>query len=223
MRIDIIQFDREVCSGTYGRWLEKWGHQCHYLLPDDAESLESSGADALLLLGGHMGVSDRSKHPLLNKFHSFLPELVQQGKPILSICLGAQLLADALGGRAIAGQRGERSVQQVQLTEAGCKDSLFAGVPNPFLSFQWHNDSFDLPRSATHLAFTEVCPGQAFRCQNAYGLQFHPEVDEEIVAGWCRRAKVDETALDEFRGVRMEYQQASQRILKNFLNIVQEY
>lgn len=220
MRIDIVQFDREVTAGTYGLWLEEWGVDCHYLLPGHPGSLQYAEADALLLLGGHMGVADRGKHPLLNDFHALLPTLVEQGKPILAICLGAQLLADALGGRATPGQRGERSIQQIQMTEAGRSDALFAGLPNPLFSFQWHNDSFDLPDAATHLAFTETCPGQAFRCRNAYGLQFHPEVDEQIITGWCRRAKVDETALEEYRVYREEYRQASRRILRNFLEMI---
>jgi len=221
VQIDIVQFDREVCSGTYGRWLEEWGNQCRYLLPDYTGSLLSSKADAVLLLGGHMGVNDRRNHPMLNHCHAELPLLVEQGKPILAICLGAQLLADALGGQALTKQRGERSVRQISLTEAGCRDPLFQGVSNPFSSFQWHNDSFDLPETATHLALTESCPGQAFRCQNSYGLQFHPEVDEQIIAGWCQRAKVDETALDEFRESRVEYLAASRRILKNFLEMIE--
>lgn len=217
MRIDIVQFDCEVTSGTYGSWLEEWGVDCHYLQPGHMEPLQFAEADALLLLGGHMGVGDMAKHPLLNDFYVLLPTLVEQGKPILAICLGAQLLAAALGGQALSGQRGERSVQQIHLTEAGNGDPLFAGLSNPFPSFQWHNDSFDVPATATPLAFTETCPGQAFRSRNAYGLQFHPEVDEQIIAGWCQRAKVDETALEEFRVCREEYREVSRRILENFL------
>lgn len=219
MRIDIVQFDRDVIAGTYGLWLEEWGVECRCLQAGHTDSLQFAEADALLLLGGHMGVGDMEKFPLLSDFHARLPELVGQGKPILAICLGAQLLADALGGRATSGQRGERGVQQICLTEAGRNDPLFCGLPDPFLSFQWHNDSFDPPEAANPLAFTDTCPGQAFRYHNAYGLQFHPEVDEQIVAGWCRRAKVDDTALEEFRACRGESLQASQQILKNFLKI----
>jgi len=220
MRIEIVQFDKDVCSGTYGRWLEEWGIDCQYLHPGDTQPLQSAPGDALMLLGGHMGVKDRGEHPLLDRCHAELPALVEQGKPILAICLGAQLLADALGGQALSGQRGERGVQKIHLTVAGVTDPLFYGLTNPFPSFQWHNDSFDLPESATHLAFTETCSGQVFRSNNAYGLQFHPEVDEQIIAGWCRRAKADGTALEEFRGVQEEYQNASQKILNNFLNMI---
>ena len=222
MRIDIIQFDFDVCAGTYGRWLEEWGVECRCLTPDRKATLSFAETDALLLLGGHMGVSEMEQYPMLRAFHDLLPELVEQDKPILAICLGAQLLADALGGQATKGRRGERSVQKISLTEAGEDDELFAGLPNPFLSFQWHNDSFDLPAQATHLAYTGACPGQAFRYRNAYGLQFHPEVDEPIIDGWCQRAKVDDTALEEFRVNKEEYRRASQRILENFLKMIKE-
>jgi GMP synthase-like glutamine amidotransferase len=137
--------------------------------------------------------------------------------PVLGICLGGQLLADALGGRATARSRGERGVRRISLSREGECDPLFAGLPNPFVSFQWHYDSFDLPASAIHLASTGTCPGQAFRCQNAYGLQFHPEVDEPIIAGWCRRAGVDDAAVKEFREVHGAYQAASRKMLQNFL------
>jgi GMP synthase-like glutamine amidotransferase len=220
MRIDIVQFDRDVSAGTYGRLLAARGVACRCLTPEAGPGLDFSGADALLLLGGHMGVSEMEDCPLLRDVHALLPELVAAGKPVLAICLGAQLLADALGGRATKGRRGERSVQPIALTGAGRNDPLFAGLPNPFLSFQWHNDSFDPPAAATHLAFTETCPGQAFRYRNAYGLQFHPEVDEPIIAGWCRRAGVDETPLEAFRASRAEQRQTSRRILENFLAMI---
>ena len=220
MRIEIIQFDHNVAAGTYGDSLEKWGIECRYLKPDHMEPLQFEQTDGFVLLGGHMGVGDRQKYPLLNRFHELLPNLVEQNKPLLAICLGAQLLADALGGKATAGTRGERSVQAIELTEAGSADPLFAGLPNPFLSFQWHNDSFDLPETAINLASSNVCPAQAFRCRNAYGLQFHPEVNESIIAEWCARARVDDTALNEFRSVREEYQKTSQTILKNFVKML---
>lgn len=218
--MDIVQFDHDVIAGTYGDWLVEWGYDCRILGPDTELPLNFEETDALLLLGGHMGVKDRQHYALLNEMHTLLPTLAEQGKPILAICLGAQLLADALGGRATSGTRGERSVKRIEVTGAGQDDPLFAGLESSFLSFQWHNDSFDLPAEATHLAYTEVCPGQAFRHRNAYGLQFHPEVNEKIVSGWCKRAKTDETPLTEFRNDRDAYQQVSRRILENFLKAI---
>lgn len=218
--MDIVQFDLDVIAGTYGDWLVEWGYDCRILGADTELPLDFGETDALLLLGGHMGVNDRQHHALLNEMHTLLPTLVEQGAPILAICLGAQLLADALGGKATARTRGERSTRRISITEAGAADPLFVGIESPFLSFQWHNDSFDVPGKATHLAYTEVCPGQAFRYRNAYGVQFHPEVNDAIVDGWCKRAKTDNTPLDEFRAEREEYQQVSERILRNFLKTI---
>jgi GMP synthase (glutamine-hydrolysing) len=73
----------------------------------------------------------------------------------------------------------------VTLTAAGRCDPLLTGIPSPFAAFQWHNDSFTIPPGAVHLAASSVCPGQVFRYRNAYGLQFHPEVDTRIVADWA--------------------------------------
>lgn len=219
MKIDIIQFDNEVVAGTYGRWLSEWGVETRTIGPGD-DHREFTGADALLLLGGHMGVHQREQHPLLNTFHHRLPGMIEQGQPLLAICLGAQLLADALGGKATARTRGEHGVLQVALTEVGRRDPLLRGVPDPFVSFAWHYDSFDLPPAAAHLASTDVCPGQIFRCGNAFGLQFHPEVDEQIIAGWCRRAGRDDAAVKAFAAVRPAYRDASRRILRNFIDLL---
>lgn len=218
MKITIVQFDHEVVAGTYARWLQEEQVDSEVLTPDSCAPLSPCDADALLLLGGHMGVAQKQDHPLLQRCHAALPQIVAQGTPMLAICLGAQLLADALGGRALSKQRGERGATPIHLTAGGQRDPLFAKIDSPFISVQWHNDCFDLPPAATHLAYTETCPGQAFRCNNAYGVQFHPEVDAAIIADWCKRAGVADTEpLAAFQNVEDRYRTASRQLLTNFL------
>ena len=125
------------------------------------------------------------------------------------------------GGRVTSQSRQEKGITEVALTAAGQADPLFANLPNPFVSFEWHNDSFELPTAAVQLAKIERCPGQAFRYRNAWGVQFHPEVDESIVADWCRRTGVGEQPLEVFRHQQQRYFQHSKQLLENFLQTAQ--
>lgn len=95
---------------------------------------------------------------------------------------------------------------------------LFRGLPERFVTFQWHDDSFDLPESAVRLARSESCSNQAFEWGgNAYGLQFHPEVDGRIVSAW---SDGDERHVREFADREGQYRAHSRRLLENFLDIV---
>ena len=145
--------------------------------------------------------------------------------PLLGICLGGQLLAGVLGARVIADSCfGEKGTLPVTLTAEGRTDSLFAGIGHEFITFQWHNDSFEVPIGGILLASSEACPGQAFRYgNNAWGLQFHPEVNRTIVDVWARWSEETSPHADQFLAsfTRMEesYHGASRRLLANFLRI----
>jgi GMP synthase-like glutamine amidotransferase len=157
---------------------------------------------------------------------AFIRECVQRETPFLGVCLGGQLLADILGGRVTTNSPyGEKGSQTVSLTAAGEEDPLFAGVPRQFISFQWHNDSFEIPMGGTHLAYSPACPGQAFRfgpC--AWGTQFHPEVDRTIVNCWARwtekTAPAADRYLSDFTRTEQAYLEVSRRLLGNFLQLV---
>jgi GMP synthase-like glutamine amidotransferase len=177
-------------------------------------------ASAIIVLGGFMGVRDAAKHPFLAPLKVFMAGAAERGTPLLGICLGGQLLASALGAEVCSGIRGERGVGGIDLTEAALKDPLFAGITESFRAFQWHSDSFDLPAGAVHLASSPVCPGQAFRfgpC--AYGLQFHPEVNTEIVADWSRRTGAGDEAVEAFRQREVECTRVARLLLENFLGL----
>lgn len=224
--LHIIQNDPEVPPGTYGDCIESKKIEFRLVRPYAGEPLPPlDQVSAAIVLGGAMGVHDLAKHPFLADLKRFIRETVDKKTPFLGICLGGQLLADVLGARVTAGSPcGEKGTLEVQLTEAGGHDPLFSGIAQSFITFQWHNDSFEIPEGGTLLASSPACPNQAFRFgENAYGIQFHPEVDRAIVELWAKWA--DETAarlesyLREFDLASPLYEKASRKILANFLAI----
>jgi GMP synthase-like glutamine amidotransferase len=222
----IVQNDPEVPAGTYDGYLHGEGVPFRIVRPFAGEELpQFAGLSAVIVLGGAMGVHDAQKHPFLSDVKAFTREAVGKGIPFLGICLGGQLLADVLGGRVTADSGfGEKGSLPVTLTDAGAADPLFAGIGREFITFQWHNDSFEVPASGVLLASSKACPSQAF-CfgKNAWGLQFHPEVDRAIVELWARWTEETSPRLDEFLAsfTRSEecYRSASRRILANFLTL----
>jgi GMP synthase-like glutamine amidotransferase len=224
-----IQNDPEVPAGSYGDLLRGARVPFRIVRPYADEVLpRGAEVDATIVLGGAMGVHDTEKHPFLRGVREFIRECVREGKPFLGICLGGQLLADVVGARVHSGRWGERGGSVVELTAEGVCDPLFEGAGREFITFQWHDDSFDLPAGCTRLAFSAACPNQAFRCgENAYGIQFHPEVDREIVASWARDTMETAPAADAFIAgfVSSEesFRQASRLLLSNFLLIANLY
>jgi len=167
-----------------------------------------------------MGVHDEADYPFLSPLKAFLHHAVEADLPVLGICLGGQLLAEALGGTVSAGCRGEKGVCRLGLTPAGAADPLFAGLPESFAAFEWHNDSFTVPPQAHHLATSAACPGQAFRWRNAWGLQFHPEVDRQIVAAWSTPVDSAGRFTAEFTAAETAHRAMALRLLENFLGQV---
>jgi GMP synthase-like glutamine amidotransferase len=171
----------------------------------------------VIVLGGTMGVHDTAEHSFLSPLMRFMADAAEGGTPLLGICLGGQLLSAALGGVVTASARGERGLRDIALTTAGADDPLFAGMPARFAAFEWHNDSFDVPPGAVHLAATEDCPGQAFRYGNAWGVQFHPEVDAHLVAAWSAKIDPGGRHLRAFAAAEAAHRRMAIRLLENFL------
>jgi GMP synthase (glutamine-hydrolysing) len=137
--------------------------------------------DAIVVLGGHMGAYDEASHPYLVDEKAMIRDAVDLGVPVLGICLGCQLLADALGGRAFLAPSLEVHYGPCRLTEEGRRDPVVRHLAEPVLSV--HQDTWELPPGGTLLAETVAYP-QAFRLGTALGIQPHPEVTPEIVAAW---------------------------------------
>jgi GMP synthase (glutamine-hydrolysing) len=164
-----------------------------------AESLESAGvafeyvdlaagppvesAAGLVFMGGPMSANDDL--PFIRQELELIRQAVAAGQPVLGICLGAQLIAKALGARVYRNPVKEIGWFPVDWTEAARRDPLLAGLSGPETVFHWHGETFDLPRGAQWLAQSERCRNQAFRAgAGVYGFQFHLEATPEMIAGW---------------------------------------
>lgn len=156
------------------------------LYRDGAALPETGSAAGLIFMGGPMSANDDLAY--LRQELECIRQAVDRGQPVLGICLGAQLLAKALGAKVYKNPAKEIGWFEVQLTNAGRQDALLSGLDSPETVFHWHGETFDLPDGAAWLAYSEHCRHQAFRVEsNTYGLQFHLEVTPEMIADWCRQ------------------------------------
>ena len=138
----------------------------------------------LIVLGGPMNVDQQDRFPHLATEIAAIREALDRDIPILGICLGAQLLAAALGANVQPNHVREIGWYRLHPTAAAGGDPLCRHIADHHV-FQWHAYTFDLPRGAVHLASTPTCPNQAFRHgDRAYGLQFHLEADLHLIQRW---------------------------------------
>jgi len=143
------------------------------------------GHDFLAILGGPMGVYERDRYPFIDAEAALVREAVTLDVPVLGLCLGSQIVADALGGQVTKHSAKEIGAMSVALTPDGAADPLFRGLDSPLPVFQWHGDTFSIPPRAVRLASSPIAPNQAFRHgRRTYGLQFHLEVTLEMVTAW---------------------------------------
>jgi GMP synthase-like glutamine amidotransferase len=148
--------------------------------------------DALLVLGGSMGVGDAEdpRYPFLVPEIRLLERAVLGDFPTLGICLGAQLLAHAAGAKVYPNRPADSVIREVgwgavHFTRSAAEEPVLAGLDPAEVVLHWHGDTFDLPPGATLLASTLHCRNQMFRLKTRlFGVQFHPEVDERDIANW---------------------------------------
>jgi GMP synthase-like glutamine amidotransferase len=146
-----------------------------------------AGYDALWAMGGPMDVWEEGAHPWLTAEKAAIREAVGRGLPYMGLCLGHQLLAAALGGKVGKAAAAEVGILEVELTEAGRRDPLFAGIAGHFNALQWHGaEVTEPPPGAAVLARSPLCAVQALRVgKAAYGLQYHTELTAETVGQWA--------------------------------------
>ena len=141
--------------------------------------------NGLIVLGGPMNCDEVDRHPHLATEIDAIRAAIHEGKPVLGVCLGAQLIARALGARVQKNPVKEIGWYELNPTDEGKKDPLIGEFANTQQIFQWHGDTFEIPHGAAHLATSPDCRNQAFRFKhNVYGFQFHLEVDEPMILRW---------------------------------------
>lgn len=171
--------------GTLSQVLDMHGYQIQYLdaAVDDLAALDALKPDLLVVLGGPIGAFDDDKYPFLKSELALLTRRLQHNLPVLGICLGAQLLARAMGADVYPMGIKEIGFSPLQLTPEGMQSPLAAIVECAVL--HWHGDQFDIPPGAARLAGTDVGINQAFSLSTqVLGLQFHLEVDPQKIEHW---------------------------------------
>jgi GMP synthase-like glutamine amidotransferase len=184
MRIHIFQHAAYEGIGTLADWAREKGHQVRFTHWELGERpVERPDWDLLVIMGGPMNIYEEAEYPWLRAEKAVLDRELVDDRPILGICLGAQLLADRLGGLVGRNAWSEIGWQPIELTEAGGKDPVFSALPRRMEAFHWHGDTFAIPPGAVHAAFSEACAAQAFRKGRSVGLQFHLELSAEALGG----------------------------------------
>lgn len=171
--------------GALAPVLESLGYRIRYLdaTRDDLTAANASDPDLVVILGGPPCATDEARFPFLVDQLRLIEQRLNSGRPMLGICLGAQLIARALGGRIHPDVAPELGWWPVHLSTAGHASSLRYLSQVPVL--HWHSDAIELPAQAERLAWTENCEVQAFAHGEAVlGLQFHPEVDADAMQEW---------------------------------------
>jgi len=160
--------------------------ECHMAYTEPVKDLDPLYHDLTIFMGGAMGVYNRDIFPYLQTEIDYLKERLAADKPYLGVCLGAQLMAQALGGEVSPGKNGtELGWHQVKVNETGAQTPLKFLDQSHTDMFQWHGDTFTMPENCTLLASSEAYANQAIQHgKNAIGVQFHPEVNAHILEMW---------------------------------------
>lgn len=185
--MDVLVLQHIACEppGAYEDVLRERGAALTRVEVDAGDELPDwREFSAIVAMGGPMSANDDDTLPWLADEKALIADAVRAGMPFWGVCLGVQLLAASLGARVYAGDEPEVGVLAVELTEEGRADPVFSALPRSVPALQWHGDTFDLPPGAVRLAGSPAYPNQAFRFENAYGVQFHLEVSSEMAREW---------------------------------------
>lgn len=194
MKVHVLQHVPFEGLGSIGPWLAARGAEISHTRFFDSPGLPSlNGVDLVVAMGGPMSVNDEAELPWLKSEKRFVAEAIQAGKAVLGICLGAQLIANALGARVYPGSHKEIGWHLIESTSTHSDCFQF---PETAKVFHWHGETFDLPPGATRLARSAGCENQAFQVgARVVGLQFHLETTRESaesLIAHCREELVEE-------------------------------
>ncbi|MBD3393514.1 MAG: amidotransferase [Chitinivibrionales bacterium] len=177
MRIHWLQHVPFEGLGSISRWASARSHALTSTRFFEKDQLpDTDEIDLLIIMGGPMSVDSHRRYPWLRRETKFIAKAIASGIPTLGICLGAQLIARALGAKVYPNRHKEIGWWQVEITEEAWNYRLLGFLPSRFTVFQWHSDTFDLPPGSQRIAWSQACRNQAFLYgDTVVGLQFHLE------------------------------------------------
>jgi GMP synthase (glutamine-hydrolysing) len=234
--MDVLVLQHIACEppGVFEDVLRERRHELVRVELDEGEPLPEGAFDAIVAMGGPMSVNDESEHPWLAGEKAAIARHVRAGRPFWGSCLGAQLLAAALGARVYAGPAPEVGVLAVELTAAGRADPVLGTLPEAIDTLQWHGDTFDLPDGGVLLASSPAYANQAYRVGPlAYAVQFHVEVTQAMGEEWAEVPAYAEYAdrvlgpggsdrlLAEFRAGAPRMQQHARALLERWCDLAE--
>lgn len=194
MAVLIVKNIKIEGPGTIEDFLKEKGMEYTVVDFSGCEATEESIPDIrkfthLVIMGGPMAVYESDGAPFLHFEVAMIRSFILGKKPVLGVCLGAQVIAHALNANVYAGGTREIGWNKVEITPEGMDDPVFStlSVNNDSYAeiFQWHSDTFDLPKKAVRMASSGIYPNQAFKYgENVYGLQFHIEVKPDMIREW---------------------------------------
>ncbi|MEK6865013.1 MAG: type 1 glutamine amidotransferase [Thermoproteota archaeon] len=210
----VVQNTRTEGSGYLGELLANDGFTIHSVNAKH-EKLPEKKYSLLVILGAPESANDDL--PYLQAEQKLIKKTVDDNIPVLGICLGSQLIAKTFGGKVYRGPKKEIGFYHDLKIDTSSK--LFSGFTNPFTVFHWHGDTFDLPEGAVRLAHSENYQNQAFQINSAVGLQFHLEVNAEMVNLWLdkTREKLEQTPYIDPQKIRSDIDE-NISIVKNNMN-----
>jgi GMP synthase-like glutamine amidotransferase len=181
LRIHYFQHVRHEGLGSIDEWIMIAGHSLsatRFFKGEDLPELED--IDWLIIMGGPMNVNDENQYPWLAGEKKFIRRAIDEGKTVLGICLGSQLVSVSLGAKVYKNKEKEIGWFDIELSRAAQSGELFFDMGTTLKVFHWHGDTFDLPQNAVHLASSAACKNQAYIYKDrVLALQFHLESTSE--------------------------------------------
>lgn len=185
----VIQNDAKEGAGQLATLIAARGLKSDTVFGYDTDygRLKADGYSALVVLGGAQSAYETDTYPYLTNEIALCHDFMQAGKPVAGFCLGAQILAFALGGEVVPGEKKEIGWYDLELSEAAQDDAILETHPKSLLSYHFHGDRIEEVPGAVTLASSDITPCQLFRYgANVYGFQYHAEVDQPLLEVMCR-------------------------------------
>jgi len=218
-KIYIFQHVAHESAGLILNYLDKTGRPYETVRLYEQNLPRPERVGGLIVMGGPMNVYEEDRYPFLAAETQFIRGVVDRGLPCLGICLGAQLIAKALGARVYKARKPEMGWGDVQLTDLGRKDPLFKGLEPVQRVLQWHEDTFDVPSGGVLMAQNEIAH-QAYKVgARVYGFQYHFELTESMADEWFAKRPEWDAVRSEYQARKGRFHAVCTQILGNYFQI----